>query len=121
MTCVRGQQWPPIPRPLHRFLPSKVQEDQALDFRLPQLKHLHLCLPSGVDDAIAEDRLHYRPKRTERAVHQTLRDILVASRMALKTLVLEQRIGVIRGLPISRPELLKQPDPSGIGSKKLCK
>ncbi|KLP05828.1 uncharacterized protein FFNC_14274 [Fusarium fujikuroi] len=39
--------------------------------------------------------------------------------MVLKTLVLEQRIGVIRGLPISRPELLKQPDPSGIGSKKL--
>ncbi|KAF4444303.1 hypothetical protein FACUT_746 [Fusarium acutatum] len=119
MMRVRDQEWLPIPRPLQSFLPSEVQGGQALDFRLPRLKHLHLCQPSRGDDAIAEDSLYYWSVRTERPAHKTWREILIASRMTLQTLVLEQRIGVIAGLRTSRPELLKQPDPSGIGSEKL--
>ncbi|KAH7150806.1 hypothetical protein DER46DRAFT_628740 [Fusarium sp. MPI-SDFR-AT-0072] len=122
MMRVRNQEWLPIPRPLQSFLPSEVLEDVQggkLELRLPRLKYLHLCQPSRGDDAIAEDMLYYWSVRTERPAHKSWREILVASRLTLETLVLEQRIGAEEGLKWRHPELLKQPDPSGIGSEKL--
>ncbi|KAG7409825.1 hypothetical protein LZL87_012740 [Fusarium oxysporum] len=122
MMRVRNQEWLPIPRPLQSFLPSEVLEDVQggkLELRLPRLKYLHLCQPSRGDDAIAEDMLYYWSVRTERPAHKSWRQILVASRLTLETLVLEQRIGAEEGLKWRHPELLKQPDPTGIGSEKL--
>jgi hypothetical protein len=122
MMRVRGQQWLPIPRPLRSFLPSEVLEDeenQKLELSLPRLKHLHLCQPCRGDDAIAAGKLYYWSVRTERAAHKSWRQILVASRLTLKTLVLEQRFGVQMSMRDKYPELFKQPDPRGIGSTKL--
>ncbi|KAF4949952.1 hypothetical protein FGADI_8553 [Fusarium gaditjirri] len=122
MMRVRNQEWRPIPRPLQSFLPSEVLADEQggkLEFGLPRLKHLHLCQPSRGDDAIATDSLYYWSVRTERAAHKTWREILVASKMSLETLVLEQRIGTSEHLQSMQTDLFKQPDPSGVGSEKL--
>ncbi|RKL01263.1 hypothetical protein BFJ70_g386 [Fusarium oxysporum] len=119
MMRVRNQEWLPIPRPSSCFLPSEVQNDQALEFSLPRLKHLHLCQPSRGDDAIAEDMLYYWSVRTERPAHKSWREIVVASRLTLETLVLEQRIGVHKYTHKQDSEVFIQPDPSGIGSEKL--
>ncbi|RBR24238.1 uncharacterized protein FIESC28_02971 [Fusarium coffeatum] len=91
-----------IPRPLGGYLTTCGNNE----LRLPKLKHLYLCQPSESDYERSYDQYSWST-RAEKACYSDWRKILIASRPALSTLVLEQRPAADSAEKVSEDEWME--------------
>ncbi|KAF5626178.1 hypothetical protein F52700_8895 [Fusarium sp. NRRL 52700] len=108
--------WAVIPRPLSGFLPF---HKDAESFRLPRLRHLHLCQPSQ-SNLSARMVSYFWSTIAEVSAHKDWRQILQSSCETLETLSVEQQIGIEHGDgAVDEAEGFFRRDQNGLGSERL--